>query len=387
MKALIKIFAMFIMMNVASVVIPQRASAQVSVSFQVFYDDLSPYGYWVNNPGYGYIWIPDYGPDFVPYYSNGYWVFTDFGWTWVSYYQWGWAPFHYGRWAYDDLYGWFWVPDDIWGPAWVSWRMSPGYYGWVPLGPNISFALAIDGSYNPPANYWVFVNTNYMGSHDIYLHYSPRKNNSGYISQSTVINHTYVNDKSNASYIAGPKREEVEKAGGIKIKQMSIKESTKHATSVRNNELAIYKPDIAKNKEADVKPAKVLDLKEVKPVSERTSPKTASKNREVKKEQAVMKKSEVKGEVKQNPHKEMKHEQAPKKAESNINQKSPPKYEMRKQDAPPKVQPNMNENKKQSMPPSHKEMKQQGPPPRMNQPNNNNVPRNNSSHQPHHKPR
>jgi hypothetical protein len=72
------------------------------VSFQMFYDQLSPYGQWVNDPNYGYVWIPDVGPNFQPYATNGYWTMTDYGNTWVSDYEWGWAPFHYGRWLYDN---------------------------------------------------------------------------------------------------------------------------------------------------------------------------------------------------------------------------------------------------------------------------------------------
>src|ERR1043165_5421845 len=68
-------------------------------SYQQFYDDLSPYGEWVEDPQYGYVWVPDAGDDFRPYYSNGYWVNSDYGNTWVSNYDWGWAPFHYGRWT------------------------------------------------------------------------------------------------------------------------------------------------------------------------------------------------------------------------------------------------------------------------------------------------
>ena len=84
---------------------------------QVFYDELSPYGTWVNYPDYGYVWVPDAGSDFRPYATNGYWTYTDYGWTWVSNYIWGWAPFHYGRWFYDDYYGWAWVPGNEWAPA------------------------------------------------------------------------------------------------------------------------------------------------------------------------------------------------------------------------------------------------------------------------------
>lgn len=401
MKTLIKMLGILvIMMNVVIMTLPQSAKAQTSVSFQVFYDDLSPYGNWVYYSNHGYVWIPDYGPDFVPYYSNGYWAYTDYGWTWVSYYRWGWAPFHYGRWAYDDMYGWFWVPDNVWGPAWVCWRTGPSYYGWVPLGPSISFALAIGGSYNPPPNYWVFVNNNYMGRTDIYQYYSPRSSNSGYISNSKVVDNSYKN-----TYISGPSKEDVEKAGGTKVKQLSIKESSKPGQSVGNNELSIYKPDISKGKDESAKPAKVVDLKDVKPVSERKGPKGSEESNEVKKKEPV-KENEPKKEMKKNdvPVKEkiekqpVKKEVEPKMNE-NKNRESQPNKEMKKQEQPPKmVEPKENENKnreyqpnkeikKQEQPPKmvqpkekeynnppkqpHREMKKQGPPPKMVQPNMN----------------
>src|ERR1044071_4342023 len=95
---------------------------QATVSFQVFYDQLSPYGTWVNYQNYGYVWIPtDVPTGFRPYSTAGHWVYTDDGWTWVSDYTWGWAPFHYGNWFFDQTYGWMWVPDYEWAPAWVTW--------------------------------------------------------------------------------------------------------------------------------------------------------------------------------------------------------------------------------------------------------------------------
>src|SRR4030095_4783503 len=59
----------------------------VEVSYQSFYDQLPPYGNWVNYPGYGYVWIPNAGPDFRPYATNGNWIYTDAGWTWASNYS------------------------------------------------------------------------------------------------------------------------------------------------------------------------------------------------------------------------------------------------------------------------------------------------------------
>ena len=76
---------------------------QDDITYQQFYDDLSPYGNWVNYGSYGYAWVPGVS-NFRPYYTNGYWVYSDYGWTWASNYNWGWAPFHYGRWVNDMSY-------------------------------------------------------------------------------------------------------------------------------------------------------------------------------------------------------------------------------------------------------------------------------------------
>src|SRR5258708_26993072 len=99
------------------------AQEQGSVTYQDFYDDLSPYGQWIDYPDYGYVWSPNAGPDFRPYNTNGHWVWAeDYGWTWASDYEWGWAPFHYGRWFYDDNNGWLWIPRYEGAPAWAEWR-------------------------------------------------------------------------------------------------------------------------------------------------------------------------------------------------------------------------------------------------------------------------
>src|SRR5438876_10972836 len=80
-------------------VTPAHAYANVNVS--LFYDRLSPYGRWVDESPYGWCWVPArVGPGWRPY-SAGYWVYTDYGWTWESDEPWGWAAYHYGRWFYD----------------------------------------------------------------------------------------------------------------------------------------------------------------------------------------------------------------------------------------------------------------------------------------------
>ncbi|SFM57801.1 hypothetical protein SAMN05428949_0042 [Chitinophaga sp. YR627] len=107
-----------------------------TVTYQTFYDELSPYGQWIDYPGYGYVWSPSVA-DFRPYYNNGGWINTNYGWSWNSGYSWGWGPFHYGRWFYEAGYGWLWLPGYEWSPAWVSWRNSTDYYGWAPLAPGM----------------------------------------------------------------------------------------------------------------------------------------------------------------------------------------------------------------------------------------------------------
>ncbi len=87
---------------------PRAQAADVSVDF--FYNNLSG-GSWIEVGDYGYCWQPDVGlsADWRPY-SDGYWAYTDLGWTWVSYEDFGWATYHYGRWVRLSGRGWVWVP-------------------------------------------------------------------------------------------------------------------------------------------------------------------------------------------------------------------------------------------------------------------------------------
>jgi len=242
-------------------------------SYQTFYDALSPYGQWVDYPNYGYVWIPtSAGPNFSPYSTNGYWVMTNYGWTWNSDYPWGWAPFHYGRWGYDNFYGWYWVPDNQWGPAWVSWRRSTNYYGWAPLAPGYGVNEAVGGSYRPEPARWVFVSENHFGERDEYNYYEPRERNEIIVNNTTIINNTYVDNSSHTNYVSGPRAEEVEKSTGRPVQRLAIKESSKPGQALNNNELSMYRPAILKPEESKQKPVppKVEDIKNVKPPAERT---------------------------------------------------------------------------------------------------------------------
>jgi hypothetical protein len=120
-------------------------AAQQGANAGLFYNALAPYGAWTQVPDYGLCWQPTaetLNPDWRPYVDQGQWLYTDNGWYWRSDYSWGWAVFHYGRWSKNGRFSWVWVPDNVWGPAWVSWRIAWSYSGWAPLPPGVGLAAA-----------------------------------------------------------------------------------------------------------------------------------------------------------------------------------------------------------------------------------------------------
>jgi len=262
------------MLGSGTSLIPQQVSAQGGpVSFQVFYDDLSPYGTWVQSPEYGFVWVPNVAPGFTPYSTNGYWVYTNDGWTWVSDYSWGWAPFHYGRWYNDPSHGYMWVPDNEWGPGWVTWRRSEGYYGWAPIGPGVSINIAYSNGYNVPYNQWTFVHDRDFGRRDIHNYYMKPSNNVTIINNSTVINNAYIDKSHNRTYNAGPDRKDVEKRAGKTFTPVTIKESSRPGQTISNNQLQIYRPQVQKDVSGGRKPApsKVENINNLKPVNKQAT--------------------------------------------------------------------------------------------------------------------
>ena len=132
------------------VTIPAPSRADVGISFDFFYSDLSPHGRWLVSGSYGRVWQPaDYRAGWNPY-SDGHWVYTDVGWTWLSDYEWGAVPYHYGTWVLDRDVGWVWVPGYVWAPAWVVFRTGPDYIGWAPVPVGYSVGASIgSASYSP----------------------------------------------------------------------------------------------------------------------------------------------------------------------------------------------------------------------------------------------
>ena len=154
------------------------------VDLDVFYQELEPYGRWIDHPRWGSAWRPDVPADWRPY-SQGYWVYTEeHGWYWNAEEPWGWATFHYGRWVLDEDDGWIWIPGEEWAPAWVTWRYSDEYVGWAPLPPDSGWGpddtlIYDDRFYDEPryAHVWNFVRPHYMTAPGLYRFLLPRSQN------------------------------------------------------------------------------------------------------------------------------------------------------------------------------------------------------------------
>ena len=272
MKTKMKFLMVILALIISAGISQKQASAQQGhISFQIFYDQLSPYGQWIDYDNYGYVWFPDAGPNFVPYSSGGHWALSEYGWTWVSNYSWGWAPFHYGRWDYDNRYGWFWVPDNEWGPSWVEWRRADGYYGWRPMGSR--FSISFGNDYNRYNDHWMFVRDRYIGRTNIDRYYANRYDYDRIYSNSATINNTYYDRDRNTSYSSGPTGADVLRDTGTRLKPVTIQEYNKPGQDLRGSQLRIYRPEVMDNSEMVKKPApsRVTDMNEIKRSYERNS--------------------------------------------------------------------------------------------------------------------
>jgi hypothetical protein len=193
--------------------VPRALAVDVSVDF--FYNNISG-GSWIEVADYGYCWQPDVAVSNTSWrpYSDGYWAYTDLGWTWVSYEDFGWATYHYGRWSRLEDYGWVWVPgrdEDLeWGPAWVSWRTGGDYVGWAPLPPGrggvayegrgITGQVDVDFDIGPA--YYNFVDVRYIGEPVLRERIIEPSRNVTYINE--TVNVTNITYKDKVVYNYGP---------------------------------------------------------------------------------------------------------------------------------------------------------------------------------------
>ena len=251
------LFALSMLAFVLSAV-PQ-ARADVSIDF--FYDNLSG-GNWIEVEGYGYGWQPDIAvsdPNWRPY-ADGYWAYTDYGWTWISYEDFGWATYHYGRWANLADYGWVWFPgsDLDWGPAWVSWRTGGDYIGWAPLppqGPGIVYegqpiGVGVDIQFDIGPQYYNFCDIRFIGEPVLRDRIFPPTQNITYITN--TVNVTNIIVQNNVVYNYGPDYNVVSTYSSRPIQRLTIERQSAAdlsaaaksgaLTKVQGNKLVVAAP-------------------------------------------------------------------------------------------------------------------------------------------------
>jgi len=236
-----------LVLAIVTLILPATRQAQAAdVSVDFFYNNLND-GNWVEVGDYGYCWQPNVAvsdPNWRPY-ADGYWAYTDAGWTWVSYEDFGWATYHYGRWVRLADQGWVWVPGYEWGPAWVSWRTGGDYIGWAPLPPasgevvfegrpittNVDVAFDIG-----PANF-NFVDIRFIGEPVLRERiFEPSRNVT--IINSTV-NVTNITVNNNTVINHGPDINTVNRFSTRPIQRLTLQRETNvnFATGVRANEV------------------------------------------------------------------------------------------------------------------------------------------------------
>lgn len=211
-------------------------SDDAPVTYTEFYENLAPYGQWIEDPKLGFVFLPDVEADFRPYYTNGRWVMTNYGNTWISDYPWGWACFHYGRWTYDGYYGWLWVPGSSWGPAWVSWRSGDDHFGWAPLTPAYTFRSV----YSCPTDWWVFIPAKYIHSSSHYRYWAGPRNNKELLKNSDTISNVYK--VKNTVYIQGPRQKQVEEVTHKPVEVFRISHTANMVTRTHNDEIKMHRP-------------------------------------------------------------------------------------------------------------------------------------------------
>ena len=223
----------------------QAAQAQVGVNVTIggFYDELAPYGRWVDC-SYGQCWVPARVAAGWQPYSNGQWIYTEYGWTWVSDDPWGGSPYHYGTWASIPGYGWSWVPGTVWAPAWVTWSYSNNYVGWAPLPPTVVFGAS--GYVGSPVvvsqTHYVFVPTNRFVGTNVTTVRIPAQQSAQIFRQTRPVTGFAVSGgivRNTALPMAT-----IERAAGAKIETRSIQaaRTAPHAVSAGTARLAVVAP-------------------------------------------------------------------------------------------------------------------------------------------------
>lgn len=279
------LFALTITVGLLAPLAP-RAQAATDVSLNFFYDNLGSDGNWVEVGDYGYCFQPTVAvnnADWRPY-ADGYWAYTDVGWTWVSYEDFGWATYHYGRWSNLADYGWVWVPGYEWGPAWVSWRTGGDYIGWAPLPATAgriyegrAINAQVDVDYDIGPEYYNFVDIRYIGEPVLRGRIVQPSRNVTIINR--TVNVTNITYNNSVVYNYGPSYERVNQYSTRPVQRLALTRETTVTTlnaqpggrrnfnRVNGGQLMVVAPAIQKS-EQRIAP-KTVKTKIEKPTFER----------------------------------------------------------------------------------------------------------------------
>lgn len=105
-------------------------SERGKTDFDTFLQITNPYGSWVAIAPEKYGYKP-FGDHVVPF-TQGHWVYSDFGWCWQGDTAYSWAAEHYGTWQLTSDQGWVWKPGTSWVAAPVDFRGTKTHIGWRP---------------------------------------------------------------------------------------------------------------------------------------------------------------------------------------------------------------------------------------------------------------
>ena len=227
----------FLALTILALTLPafRQAEARTDISIDFFYDNLGDDGSWIEAGEYGYCWQPSIAVSNASWrpYSDGYWAYTDLGWTWVSYEDFGWATYHYGRWIRLRGRGWVWAPGREWGPAWVSWRTGGDYVGWAPLPPRRGGDIYVDFSpitarvdidYDIGPAYYNFIDVRYIGEPVLRDRIFAPEQNVTYITKTVnVTNITYSNSQ---VYNYGPDYNTLSRYSTRPIQRLTLERET-----------------------------------------------------------------------------------------------------------------------------------------------------------------
>lgn len=271
-----------------------------TVSFQSFYDVLSPMGEWIqitkddidddlsDGEGEGmnnfmsnylsqeflFIWKPAINNNWKPY-QNGKWEYSDHGWLWVSSDKWGNSTYNYGRWWNSPKYGWVWLPGYTWAPAWVKWKVTNDdkYVGWVALSPkakwNSEKGITDETyKYKNKDNEWVFVVNNSFAGDITSGNIVKQDENTSLVNNSTSITDIKVEDDKIVN--KGPDVNRMEEKTGKKFQMKKLKFSKGNkSTIVGENDITIRKENFDRSngqKEKIGKPNKFKKSERVKKI-------------------------------------------------------------------------------------------------------------------------